>query len=112
MTESVLATEAYSYRGGTEAWYLARAARSRGCDVEFAFTSGFTPEDGLPAVAGVRLSSVGHFIPILSQQGDRFIVGDPMRGRELLSRDELNQRYEFTGFHMRFKNTDTQETAK
>lgn len=103
VTESELAVEAHSYAGGTEAWYLARAARSRGFEVDFAFTRGFAPEDGLPAVVGVRLGSIGHFIPILGQEGDRFIVGDPLHGRELLSREELNKRYNFTGFHMRIK---------
>lgn len=103
-TESALAAEAHSYTGGTEAWYLARAARSRGFDVDFAFTAGFTPELGLPAVVGVRLGTIGHFIPILGQEGDQFIVGDPLRGRELLSREELEERYDFTGFHMRIKN--------
>jgi predicted double-glycine peptidase len=100
-TESELAAEAHSYAGGTEAWYLARAARSRGLDVDFVFTAGVTPENGLPAVVGVRLGKIGHFIPILGREGDRFIVGDPLHGRELLSRDELDERYEFTGFHMR-----------
>lgn len=102
-TESEIAAEAHSYSGGTEAWYLARAARSRGFDVDFVFTSGFSPETGLPAVVGVRLGSIGHFIPILGRDGDLFVVGDPLRGRELLSREELNRRYKFTGFHMRIK---------
>ncbi|MEO0446925.1 MAG: cysteine peptidase family C39 domain-containing protein, partial [Verrucomicrobiota bacterium] len=52
VTESDLAAEAHSYVGGTEAWYLARAARSRGFEVDFVFTAGFTPEEGLPAVVG------------------------------------------------------------
>lgn len=104
VTESELAAEAHSYAGGTEVWYLARAARSRGFDVDFEFTPGFTPEDGLPAVIGVRLGSIGHFISILGQEAERFIVADPLRGRELLSRDQLNQRYDFTGFYMRIKN--------
>jgi hypothetical protein len=111
VTESELAAEAHSYAGGTEAWYLARAARSRGFDVDFVFTPGFTPEDGLPAVVGVRLGSIGHFIPILGQEGDRFIVGDPLRGRELLSREELDERYDFTGFHMRIKNKGEQDVT-
>lgn len=102
-TESEIAAEAHSYTGGTEAWYLARAARSRGFDVDFVFTSGFTPETGLPAIVGVRLGSIGHFIPILGRDGDLFVVGDPLRGRELLSREELIRRYKFTGFHMRMK---------
>ena len=111
VSEAELAAEAHSYAGGTEAWYLARAARSRGFDVDFLVTPGFTPENGLPAVVGVRLGSVGHFIAILGQEGDRFIVGEPLRGREVLSREELNERYDFTGFHMRIKNRGEQGVA-
>ena len=102
-TESEIAEEAHSYSRGTEAWYLARAVRSRGCDVKFDFCSGFSPEGGLPAVVGVRLGSIGHFIPVLGQEGERFIIGDPLRGREVLTLEELDKRYEFTGFHMRIK---------
>jgi hypothetical protein len=101
VTESELAAEAHSYARGTEAWYLARAVRSRGFVVDFEIAPGFTPEAGLPAVVGVRLGSIGHFIPILGREGDRFIIGDPLHGREILTLDELYQRYRFTGFHMR-----------
>lgn len=101
VTEAELAAEAHSYGGGTEAWYLARAARSRGFDVDFKFTPGFPTENGLPAVVGVRLGSIGHFIPIIGLEGNRYRVGDPLRGQERLSREELLERYEFTGFQMR-----------
>ena len=101
--ESDLAIEAHSYQSGTEAWYLARVARSRGFDASFDFQSGFLPEGGLPAVVGVKFGSFGHFIAILAQTGDRFIVGDPLRGREELSQEELEGRYLFTGFHMRVR---------
>lgn len=103
VTEAEIAAEAHSYQGGTEAWYLARAARSRGVEVGFDFSTGFSPDAGLPAVAGVRLGSIGHFIPILGKEGDRFIIGDPLRGRELLSREQIEARYDFTGFHMRMR---------
>lgn len=102
-TEAELAADAHSYTGGTEAWYLARAARSRGLDVSFDFPSGFSPEGGLPAVVGVRLGSIGHFVPVMGKDGDRFIIGDPLHGKETLSLGELHQRYEFTGFHMRMR---------
>ncbi len=100
VTESQLAREAHSYAGGTEAWYLARAVRERGCGARFHFSSGFDPEIPFPAVAGVRLDGVGHFIPILSRDGVQFQVGDPLNGRETLSRDTLLERYAFTGFYM------------
>lgn len=111
VTESEIAKEAHSYSGGTEAWYLARAASTRGFDVDFIFSRGFTPEEGLPAVVGVRLSSFGHFIAVLGQEGDQYIVGDPLQGRELLSREELLRRYAFTGFHMRIKKRNDQDRA-
>lgn len=100
-TESEIAVEAHSYSGGTEAWYLARTVRSRGFDVDFDFSSGFSPEGGLPAVVGVRLGKIGHFIPVLGREGERFIIGDPLQGREVLTLEELHERYDFTGFHMR-----------
>lgn len=103
VTEEEIAKEAHSYAGGTEAWYLARAARARGFDVDFVFSPGFTPEDGLPAVVGVRLGTIGHFITILGREGNRFIVGDPLHGREVMSWEELNKRYTFTGFRMRIR---------
>lgn len=100
-TEAAMAKEAHSYAGGTEAWYLARAARSRGFNVKFDFTTTFSPEGGLPSVVGVRLGDAGHFIAILRQDEDLFIVGDPLRGEETMSLKALEKRYAFTGFHMR-----------
>ena len=106
VTESQLAREAHSYVGGTEAWYLARAVRQRGCGARFDFRSGFDPEIPLPAVVGVRLGGVGHFIPILSRGGGQFQIGDPLNGRETLSRDTLLERYVFTGFYMPIKKVE------
>jgi hypothetical protein len=100
VTERQLAREAHFYAGGTEAWYLARAVRGRGCNARFHLSSGFDPEIPFPAVAGVRLGAVGHFIAILSRKWDRFQIGDPLNGREVLSRGELLERYDFTGFYM------------
>jgi len=100
LSESQIAQAAHSYAGGTEAWYLARAVRAQGCDARFHFSSGFDSEISLPAVAGVRLDGFGHFIALLSREGDRFQIGDPLRGRETLSRAELLARYKFTGFYM------------
>ena len=100
VSERELAVDAHSYAGGTEAWYLARAVRERGFKAFFQFGEGFDPEKTLPAVVGVRWGSIGHFIPILAKQGDRFIIGDPTVGKEMLSRDALHERYEFSGFYM------------
>ena len=102
MSESEIAKEAHSYAGGTEAWYLARVAKSRGFAVDFVFSSDLPSAHELPAVVGVRLGATGHFIAVLGKHGDSFIVGDPLVGRELLTRDDLLHRYEFTKFRMYF----------
>ena len=100
VSEREIAHDAYSYVGGTEAWYLARVVRDRGYDASFHFSSGFDPKITLPAVAGVRLDSNGHFIAILSRISDRFEIGDPLTGREVVSSNELADRYVFTGFYL------------
>ena len=100
VTETELAAEAHSYMGGTEAWYLARAARSRGFRASFDFAPGFAPDADLPALVGVNFGLSGHFIPILKREGDAYVIGDPLKGREVMSQEELLERYEFTGFYM------------
>ena len=79
----------------------ARAVRARGFEARFDLGSGFEPERGLPAVVGVRFGLTGHFIAVLGREGERFVVGDPLIGRELLTREQMERRYEFTGFHLR-----------
>lgn len=108
VSESVLAKEAYSYQGGTEIWYLARAMKRRGLETKMTMSEGLpdflqplsATGKGLPAIVGVRFGHTGHFIAILSRKGDEFHLGDPLRGSEMLSREELVERYQFTGFLM------------
>lgn len=64
-TEPEIARAAYTYVGGTEAWYLARVVRSKGLQARFAFRETFSPEAGLPAMVGVRVEGMGHFIAVL-----------------------------------------------
>jgi hypothetical protein len=51
----------------------------------------------------VKLGSIGHFIPVLQVDGDRFLIADPLVGKEWVARDELLRRYVFTGFYMPVK---------
>ena len=99
-TESEIAADAHSYVGGTEAWYLARAIRARSCKASFQFSNGFNRKTKFPAVAGVTIGPVGHFIAILSKEGTLYRIGDPLVGDETLTEKELLLRYRFTGFYM------------
>lgn len=98
-TEREIARAAHSYRGGTEAWYLARWLRTAGFDATFHLGNGFPAGVRWPALVGVTVGEGrGHFIPILGRDGDNYLVGDPMIGPERLSREALERRYGFTGF--------------
>lgn len=114
VTEAAMAEEAHSYTSGTEVWYLARAIRRRGLRAEFDVATdepvilasqGRTGQkwgDARVAIVGVRFGQTGHFIALLGEdETGKLVVGDPLRGRELLSREELRKRYVFTGFSMR-----------
>jgi predicted double-glycine peptidase len=99
-SERAAARAAYSYVGGTEAWYLARYVRSEGFVPRFDFRETFSPSVGLPAMVGVRVGGLGHFIAVLAVTGDMVTFADPMRGEEHLPLHQFQHRYEFTGFHM------------
>jgi len=98
VTEKDLALESFTSRGGTEAWYLARALRKRGNITKFVFSDSALP---YPAVAGVRLQGdAGHFIAILDEDNATFTVVDPLSGVTSLSAEDLRKKYRFTGFFM------------
>lgn len=105
-TEAEIAREAYSYQGGTEVWYLARAVRRRGLKATMHVREGLpdffhdTTRSFMPCIVGVKFGGTGHFIALLSRDGDEFHVGDPLRGSEMLDVDELRDRYQYSGFWM------------
>jgi hypothetical protein len=101
--EKQIARESFTSRNGTENWYLARTLRKHGATVEFVLQSDTKQPWPYPAIAGVRLGNSGHFITILEQHGDQYVIGDPLGGRHAQSPDAWQQNYHFTGFFMTVK---------
>jgi hypothetical protein len=100
-SEKTLAQEAYTSSGGTENWYLARALRRRGFSVDYAVLEQPVAKLPYPSVAGVRLpGGAGHFIAILAETGDAYVIGEPMTGRLTVPKSRLGKAYDFTGFFM------------
>ena len=103
VSERELARECFSYRGGTENWYVARALRQHGVEARYLITS---PEPAVlpfPSMAGVQMGGSrtgGHFITVLGHEGDRTIIGDPLAGKLVLTPQQLRSRYYFTGFFL------------
>jgi hypothetical protein len=99
--EATLAADAHTSATGTEIWYLARALRARGLTASFQLTEPNPKTLPYPAIAGTRLGDRGHFIAILGREGDQYIIGDPLTGRELLSASHIGRLRHFTGFFLR-----------
>lgn len=104
-TEREAARAAFTYSGGTEAWYLARYVRDKGLEPEFVFTRTFSPEAGLPAMVGVRIGGMGHFVVVLSIKDDMVTFADPLGELETLPLQSFRNRYQFTAFRMVVKSS-------
>ncbi len=99
-TEREAARAAYTYAGGTDAWYLARYVRDKGLQPDFIFQKGFSPETSLPAMVGVRIGGMGHFIAVLAEENGMIVFADPLSGMERIPLADFLKRYRFTGFRM------------
>lgn len=100
-SEKSLALEAYTSSGGTENWYLARALRRRGVPVEYVIVERPVTRLPYPSVAGVTLpGGAGHFIAILAETGDAYVIGEPMQGKLTVPKARIARAYDFTGFFM------------
>jgi hypothetical protein len=100
-SEKEIARDSLTSKGGTEIWYLARAFRRRGFKTHFALQPSNQISPPSHSIAGVLLrGGQGHFIAILSNNGDSVDIVDPMKGRFTVSTGALNGLYHFTGFFM------------
>lgn len=103
LSEQDIAKKCFTYRGGTENWYIARLFRERGYAVTYRIEKSLPEDLQTPAIAGVRIGGGGHFIAILENSRDVFVTGDPLVGREIVNKDEMNKKFDFTGFFMEIK---------
>jgi len=100
-SEKELAKAAYTYRGGTENWYLSRALRERGFDTRVIVQTALPDRLPTPSIAGVTLGGgAGHFIAVLAQDGSKVTIVDPLKGKLAFGRSELDRQYHFTGFFL------------
>lgn len=107
VTERELARESYTTQSGTECWYLARALRARGLSVTYRFTDP-APSRLIPrSIAGVRMGGAngpGHFVAVLGEYLDTWVIGDPAGGKVYLTKSRLNEgEFYFTGFFMQVR---------
>ncbi|MFI5173907.1 MAG: cysteine peptidase family C39 domain-containing protein [Terriglobia bacterium] len=107
-SERELAKECFTYTGGTENWFLARALRRRGFEVQFEVKADTQGQIPIHAIAGVTLpSGAGHFVAVLSETATDYVLGDPLKGTVLLPKHVVSKHYRFTGFFMIILPKDT-----
>jgi len=99
--ESEIAKASYSSNSGTEIWYLLRYAKSNGLNYTCSIKQNIM-EVKPPAIVGVLLGDIGHFITILGVQQDSIIVGDPLDGRNGYPKAKFDQIYRMDGFVVEF----------
>jgi predicted double-glycine peptidase len=100
-SERELARESFTYRGGTENWYLARALRNRGLNARVTVREVNTGSLRALSVAGVILQGgEGHFVAVLSDDSETVTLVDPLSGKMMIKKSELAKRYRFTGFFL------------
>jgi len=107
VSERELARESFTCSSGTENWYLARTLRRHGFRTDFLLSD--PSKVPLPAIAGVRLRSLGnsgHFIALLERGDDKLVVADPMDGLSTNTLAHLEGPYEFTGFFLLIQKAD------
>ncbi len=98
-SEKEISQGAYSCSSGTENWYLIRYARKNGLKVECMYKDTLQ-EVPFPSIIGTRIGQLGHFITVFGKESGKYIIGDSLKGRLLLSQREFDERYAFEGFVM------------
>jgi hypothetical protein len=100
LSERSLAEAAHTTVGGTECWYLVRAMRAGGLAISMSKTGPNPQHMPWPAIAGTRLGrdGAGHYVTVLGESPEGYVIGDPLEGRLTLSREQLRHAYWFTGF--------------
>ncbi len=92
--EGALAQEASSTTSGTLNWLLVRAVRERGFAAHFS-----APESVVdvtpPAIIGVRIGSIGHFVALLAVAGDTVVIGEPLTGLRRMRLADFQRSYTF-----------------
>jgi len=100
-SEREFAEAAFTSRGGTEIWYLARALRARNIDATFLVQSPGDRTLPSPSIAGVVLDGgSGHFIVILDNSPAQITIADPLKGKLVIPKSELMRQYHFTGLFL------------
>lgn len=104
-TEGEVAKGVYTNRTGTSVYEIIRYIRKNGMKVECFYEKDLS-KIAVPSILDVNVNSIGHVIVYLGNDKEKYIIGDPLEGRVVLTKDEFQERYDFDGFVMSVKNAN------
>lgn len=90
-TESEIAKKSYTCASGTEIWYLLRYAKSQGLKYKCSIQDNINFIKS-PAIIGIKLGTIGHFITFLGINNSNYIIGDPLDGKSEITKELFNQK--------------------
>jgi hypothetical protein len=103
-TETEIARAMQTHRSGTSIYEIIRYAKKNGGKVRYMYEEDLSKIPS-PSVLEVTVQGgIGHVVAFLGSDGDRFIIGEPLQGRILLSKEEFFERYEYDGFVLNINN--------
>jgi len=101
-TEAQIAKDIYTSRSGTSVYEIIRYIKKNEMKVECFYEKDLS-NISVPSILDVNVYNIGHVIVYLGSEDGRYIIGDPLEGRIVLSKEEFYNRYEFNGFVMSIK---------
>ena len=105
-TEAEVAKSVYTNPTGTSVYEIIRYIRKNGMKVECFYEKDLS-KIPVPSILDVNVSNIGHVIVYLGSDNGSYIIGDPLEGRVVLTKDEFQKRYKFDGFVMSVENVNT-----
>jgi predicted double-glycine peptidase len=99
VTEQELARDAGSNRRGTEIWYMRRALRKHGYEMEARDAKSSTDIQA-PSVVGVKVGSGGHVVALMSKTDAGPEIGDPLGTHKRYTWAEFENRYHPNGVYL------------
>lgn len=97
VSERKIAEGAYTSGSGTENWYLARYAASKGHGFQFLHEPDLS-QVPRPSIIGVKIGHYGHFVTLLDRNMQAYLIGDSLSGPHWLTPEQFAEKYRYTGF--------------
>ncbi|MDP4182250.1 MAG: cysteine peptidase family C39 domain-containing protein [Bacillota bacterium] len=100
-TEAEVAKSMQTSRSGTSISQIVRYARENGFKLNCRVSKDLEGVKA-PSILDVEVSGIGHVIVYLGSKNGKFVIGDPLAGKVIISKEQLLDKYKFSGLLLEF----------